>query len=197
MVVEAFVPSVNQSIETGIREIRIQVSEPGNDGFLNFGIGSEMTSCQTLLQRSEEMKIPSCEIQAVERVFLYISSETLLQITCNWGRMWSGVVIGDMWSVQHSTFRDQLQSFSADYLVQTFQRGTITDIIPGSSTDMKINQYILGDFHTLVVLKHFGHNFLREWRSCEFLVRETRGVSLTLMLCPSQVSHDAPTFRTV
>ncbi|GBN40913.1 hypothetical protein AVEN_64921-1, partial [Araneus ventricosus] len=46
MVAEAFVPSVNQSIETGMEEIRVQIAETLNDGFLNFGIGSEMASCQ-------------------------------------------------------------------------------------------------------------------------------------------------------
>ncbi|GBM40760.1 hypothetical protein AVEN_157904-1 [Araneus ventricosus] len=42
MVVEAFVSSVNQAIETGIEEIRVQDTEPLNDGFLNIGISSEM-----------------------------------------------------------------------------------------------------------------------------------------------------------
>ncbi|GBM09875.1 hypothetical protein AVEN_241203-1 [Araneus ventricosus] len=102
MIFKAFVPSVNQSIETGIVEIRVEIVEsltglfwyprlgwesslfphvnngksdvslpnqeyqnkpPTNDGFLNFG--SEMTTCQVLLQRSEEMKITSCEIRPV------------------------------------------------------------------------------------------------------------------------------------
>ncbi|GBN14458.1 hypothetical protein AVEN_170066-1 [Araneus ventricosus] len=63
MVVEAFVPSVNQSIETGVEEIRLQVAEPINEGFLNFGISS------VLLKRSEEMKITRCEIRALGRVF--------------------------------------------------------------------------------------------------------------------------------
>ncbi|GBN04449.1 hypothetical protein AVEN_46916-1 [Araneus ventricosus] len=57
MVVEAFVPLVHQSIKTGIEEIKVQVAETLNDGFLNFSIGSEMTTCQVLLQRFEEMKI--------------------------------------------------------------------------------------------------------------------------------------------
>ncbi|GBM47432.1 hypothetical protein AVEN_175610-1 [Araneus ventricosus] len=48
MVVEAFVPSVNQSIETDKEEIK-----------------AEMTTCQVLLQRSEDMKITWCEIQPV------------------------------------------------------------------------------------------------------------------------------------
>ncbi|GBM11463.1 hypothetical protein AVEN_240613-1 [Araneus ventricosus] len=56
MVVEAFVSLVNQSIETAIEEIRLQVAEPLNDDFLNFSIGSQMATCQVLLQRSEEMK---------------------------------------------------------------------------------------------------------------------------------------------
>ncbi|GBO22242.1 hypothetical protein AVEN_121008-1 [Araneus ventricosus] len=65
MVVEAFVSSVNQSIETAVEEIRVQVAEPFNDGFLNFGIGFEMVTCQVPLQWSEEMKIAWCEIRAV------------------------------------------------------------------------------------------------------------------------------------
>ncbi|GBM69220.1 hypothetical protein AVEN_210441-1 [Araneus ventricosus] len=69
MVVEAFVSSVNQSIETGIEKIRVQVAEPLNDGFLNFGIGSEVATCRVLFQRSEDMKITWCEIRAVGRVF--------------------------------------------------------------------------------------------------------------------------------
>ncbi|GBM23656.1 hypothetical protein AVEN_167148-1 [Araneus ventricosus] len=61
MVIEAFVPSVNQSIETGVEENKIQVTESLNYGFLNFGIGSEMASGQVLPQRSEEMTITCCE----------------------------------------------------------------------------------------------------------------------------------------
>ncbi|GBN76852.1 hypothetical protein AVEN_135681-1 [Araneus ventricosus] len=66
MVVEAFVPSLNQSIEIGIR---VQVTEPHNEGFLKVGISSEMATCQVLLQRSEEMKITWCEIRGLGRVF--------------------------------------------------------------------------------------------------------------------------------
>ncbi|GBM11760.1 hypothetical protein AVEN_22901-1 [Araneus ventricosus] len=69
MVVEAFGPSVHQFIETDIEEIRGQVMEPLNDGFLDFGIGSEMATCQALLQQSEEMEITWWEIPAVGRVF--------------------------------------------------------------------------------------------------------------------------------
>ncbi|GBM35289.1 hypothetical protein AVEN_38156-1 [Araneus ventricosus] len=57
-----FVPSVNQSIETGIEEIRVQVAELRKDGFRNFDIGSEMVTCQVLLQRSEGMKITWCKV---------------------------------------------------------------------------------------------------------------------------------------
>ncbi|GBM19169.1 hypothetical protein AVEN_79885-1 [Araneus ventricosus] len=49
VVVEAFVPSVHQSIETGIEEIeevRVYGAELLKDSFLNFGIGSEMGICQ-------------------------------------------------------------------------------------------------------------------------------------------------------
>ncbi|GBL95644.1 hypothetical protein AVEN_24845-1 [Araneus ventricosus] len=69
MVVEAFVPSVNQSIKTGIEEINVQITELLNYGFRNFGIGSNMASCQVLFQRSEEMKITWCEIRVLGRVF--------------------------------------------------------------------------------------------------------------------------------
>ncbi|GBN82472.1 hypothetical protein AVEN_2908-1 [Araneus ventricosus] len=69
MVVEAFVSSVNQSIESIIKEIRVQVAEPRNEGFLNFGNGSEVATFQVLLQRSEEMKIARWEIRVVGRVF--------------------------------------------------------------------------------------------------------------------------------
>ncbi|GBM17587.1 hypothetical protein AVEN_80888-1 [Araneus ventricosus] len=50
-------------------KIRVQVAEPLNDSFLNFGIGSEMATCQVLLQRSEEMKITWCEIRNLGTVF--------------------------------------------------------------------------------------------------------------------------------
>ncbi|GBN40944.1 hypothetical protein AVEN_94326-1, partial [Araneus ventricosus] len=69
MVVEAFGPSVHQFIEDGIEEIRVQIAEPLNDCFLDFGIGSEMAKCQVLLQQSEQLKITWCEIPAVRRVF--------------------------------------------------------------------------------------------------------------------------------
>ncbi|GBM93865.1 hypothetical protein AVEN_49234-1 [Araneus ventricosus] len=88
MVAEAFVPSANQSIETGIEEIGVKVAEPLNEGFLNFSIGSEMTTYWVLLKRFEEMKISWCGIRTVGRVFQYIPSETLYQITCNRGRVW-------------------------------------------------------------------------------------------------------------
>ncbi|GBL75405.1 hypothetical protein AVEN_194597-1 [Araneus ventricosus] len=65
MIVEEFVPSVNQSIENGIEEIRVQVAESFYYGFLNFGIGFEMATCQMFLRRSEELKIAWCEIWAV------------------------------------------------------------------------------------------------------------------------------------
>ncbi|GBL96698.1 hypothetical protein AVEN_111839-1 [Araneus ventricosus] len=68
MFVEVFVPSVNQSIETGLEGIRVQVAEPLNDYILNFGIGSEMAICQVLLQWSEEIKITWCDIRAVVEV---------------------------------------------------------------------------------------------------------------------------------
>ncbi|GBM11853.1 hypothetical protein AVEN_26777-1 [Araneus ventricosus] len=56
-------------MEPGIKEIGVQVAEPFNDGSLNLGIGSEIATCQVLLQRSEEMKINWCDIRAVGRVF--------------------------------------------------------------------------------------------------------------------------------
>ncbi|GBM91199.1 hypothetical protein AVEN_184535-1 [Araneus ventricosus] len=64
MVVDTFVPSVNQSIETGIEESRVQIEEPLNDGFMNFGIGSEVEPA-----RSDEIKITRFETRDLERVF--------------------------------------------------------------------------------------------------------------------------------
>ncbi|GBL85651.1 hypothetical protein AVEN_193113-1 [Araneus ventricosus] len=46
MVGEALGPSMHPFIETGIEEIWVRVSEPLNDGFLDFVIGSEMAKCQ-------------------------------------------------------------------------------------------------------------------------------------------------------
>ncbi|GBO44343.1 hypothetical protein AVEN_140181-1 [Araneus ventricosus] len=42
---------VHQFIETGIEEIWVQVSETLNSVFLEFSIGSEMATCQVLLQQ--------------------------------------------------------------------------------------------------------------------------------------------------
>ncbi|GBL80981.1 hypothetical protein AVEN_83074-1 [Araneus ventricosus] len=47
----------------------VQVTELLNDGFLDFGIGSEMATCRVLIQQSEELKISCCETPAVGRVF--------------------------------------------------------------------------------------------------------------------------------
>ncbi|GBO25829.1 hypothetical protein AVEN_266167-1 [Araneus ventricosus] len=69
MVVEAYMPSVHQNIETGIEETRVQIVETLNDGFLNFGVGSEMATYQVLLKWSEDMKITRCEIRAIGRLF--------------------------------------------------------------------------------------------------------------------------------
>ncbi|GBM55488.1 hypothetical protein AVEN_27843-1 [Araneus ventricosus] len=74
MAVEAFVPSANHSIKTGIEKIRFKVVETLNYEFLNFGIGSEMAACQVLLLRSEEMKITFCEIWITGRVFQCLCS---------------------------------------------------------------------------------------------------------------------------
>ncbi|GBL72479.1 hypothetical protein AVEN_115394-1 [Araneus ventricosus] len=150
MVVEAFVPSVNQSIETGIEEIRVQIAEPLNDGFLNFGIGFEI---QVLYQRSEDMKITWCEIRAVGMLFQNIPSETLFEIMCNRGRMQSGFVVQ-----RQDTFREQSRSFPAHCLVQQGQCGTITGSLNGRSTHVEINWH-----QTLVVPEDCGHNFLRGW----------------------------------
>ncbi|GBO18378.1 hypothetical protein AVEN_210149-1 [Araneus ventricosus] len=105
MVVEAFGPSVNQPIETGIEEIRVLVAESLYDGFLNFGIGSEVATCQVLFQRSEDMKITYYEFRDVGRMFQNILSAKLFQITSNRGRMRSGVVMQ-----QQDTFREQSRS---------------------------------------------------------------------------------------
>ncbi|GBM05188.1 hypothetical protein AVEN_197741-1 [Araneus ventricosus] len=67
------------------RRIIVQVAVPSNDGFLNFGIGSEMATCQVFLQRSEEMKITWCEIRAIRIVFQNIPTQTQFEITCNRG----------------------------------------------------------------------------------------------------------------
>ncbi|GBN22549.1 hypothetical protein AVEN_268179-1 [Araneus ventricosus] len=58
MVIEAFVPSVNQYIETGMEGIRFEVAEPFNDGFLSFGIGSEMETLEVLFQGPNIVKSP-------------------------------------------------------------------------------------------------------------------------------------------
>ncbi|GBN24045.1 hypothetical protein AVEN_265365-1 [Araneus ventricosus] len=52
---------------TGIIKIRTQVSDSLNDDFLDFFIGSEMATCQVLLQQSEEMKITWCENRSRNR----------------------------------------------------------------------------------------------------------------------------------
>ncbi|GBO43940.1 hypothetical protein AVEN_20909-1 [Araneus ventricosus] len=52
LVVEAFVPSINQCIEIGIEEISVKIVEPCLCSLLNFGIGSEL-------------KVTCCEIPAV------------------------------------------------------------------------------------------------------------------------------------
>ncbi|GBM07659.1 hypothetical protein AVEN_228160-1 [Araneus ventricosus] len=67
MVVEAFGSSVHQFIKTDIKEIRVQVADPLNEGFLEFGIGSEMVTCQVLLPQFEEMKITWCENRSQNR----------------------------------------------------------------------------------------------------------------------------------
>ncbi|GBN64218.1 hypothetical protein AVEN_15602-1 [Araneus ventricosus] len=74
MAVEAFVPSANQSIKTGIEKIRVKVLETLNYDFLNFGIGSEMATCLVLLLQSEEMKITWGEVWITGRVFQYLCS---------------------------------------------------------------------------------------------------------------------------
>ncbi|GBM42428.1 hypothetical protein AVEN_240184-1 [Araneus ventricosus] len=98
MIVEAFVSSVNQSIETVIEEIRIQIAGSLKDGFLN-----KTATCQVLLQRSEEMKITWCEIRAVGRVFQSIPFHWKSCFKSrNRGRMRLGVV-----AQQQGTFRVQ------------------------------------------------------------------------------------------
>lgn len=72
-----FVPSRKLSVESGVEAIRILVAEPINDGILNFGIGLETLPFQVILQRPEEMGIPSCEIRALDRMLQYVPSETI------------------------------------------------------------------------------------------------------------------------
>ncbi|GBM18590.1 hypothetical protein AVEN_47970-1 [Araneus ventricosus] len=163
MVVKAFVPSINQSIESGIEEIRVQVTELLNDGFLNFGIGSE--TCQELPQRPEEMKITWCERQVVGRVIQNIPSETLFQIRCNRGRMWSSLV------QQQGTFKKYSLSFPAICLVQPVECCTITGSFHSPSTRIEINQQ-----QTLVAPKNCVYNFRRGWH-CFELPMGRRGVS--------------------
>ncbi|GBM07632.1 hypothetical protein AVEN_228137-1 [Araneus ventricosus] len=122
-VVESFVPSINQYIETGTQEIMVKIVELLSDSFLNFEICSEIAICQALLQLSEEMKIIWCEIWAVRRIFQNIPPETLFQITYNRGYMCSVVV------VQQGTFREYSRSFPAKFLAQPVHRGKITDSI--------------------------------------------------------------------
>ncbi|GBL83473.1 hypothetical protein AVEN_196332-1 [Araneus ventricosus] len=88
MVVEAFVPSVSQPIETGMEKMRVQVAESLNDGFLNFGIGFEMATCEVFLQWSEEMKITWCEIRAVGEC-----SNTFHRKRCNKSRVTEAVCV--------------------------------------------------------------------------------------------------------
>lgn len=85
MVVESFVPSLNQSI-------RVQAAKPRNYTLLNFGNGSEMEDCQVLYKRYKEINVAWCEIRAVERMFQCIPSEMVHQITCNRNSMQFDVV---------------------------------------------------------------------------------------------------------
>ncbi|GBN15598.1 hypothetical protein AVEN_24261-1 [Araneus ventricosus] len=141
MVVESFVPSVNQSIETGIKEIRFQVTEPVNDSFLNFGIGFEMATCQALLQRSKDIKITWPEILAVGRIFQNIPFENAVL-----------------------TFREQFRSFPVKCLVQ---RDTITGSIHVRSKRMEINQQLNWLPQKTRIITFFGDgtvfNFLWGW----------------------------------
>ncbi|GBO25611.1 hypothetical protein AVEN_17461-1 [Araneus ventricosus] len=130
-------PSVIQSIETGIGEIRVQIAESLNDGFLNFGIDAELATYQVFLQRSEEIKITWYEIRVVGRMFQNIPSETLFQIMCNRVRMRSGVVVQ-----QQDTFREQSRSFSAKCLMQPVQRGTITSRINQTINSVKYSSQL-------------------------------------------------------
>ncbi|GBM36709.1 hypothetical protein AVEN_221971-1 [Araneus ventricosus] len=56
MVVEEFVPSIHQCIETCIEEINAKVVEKRQNDLLNFRLDFEMPTFQVLLQMSEEMK---------------------------------------------------------------------------------------------------------------------------------------------
>ncbi|GBN62007.1 hypothetical protein AVEN_70052-1 [Araneus ventricosus] len=150
MVVEVFVPSVNQSIESSMKEIRVQDAEALNGGVLNNDIDSEMATWQVLLQRFEEVKITWCEIRAAGRVFQSIPSETLFHTTCNRGCMSRALTCNNKTPFESSPGR------FLKCLEQKVQRVAITGSIHGRSTRMEINQQ-----QTLVVEKHCGHNFLR------------------------------------
>ncbi|GBM05149.1 hypothetical protein AVEN_197711-1 [Araneus ventricosus] len=80
----------------------IKVAVPLKDGFLDFGIGSEMATCKELLQRSEEMKITWYEILAVGRV---------LQCLCGGRDRQFRTPVFVKKSCFHTCFRDNTRSF--------------------------------------------------------------------------------------
>lgn len=57
MVLKTFVPSVHQTIEVGIEEIRIKSVQSHQGGWRNSSIGFETAATQLLIQTSEEMKV--------------------------------------------------------------------------------------------------------------------------------------------
>ncbi|GBM18353.1 hypothetical protein AVEN_127805-1 [Araneus ventricosus] len=50
-----------------MEEISVQVLESFNDGFLDFGIGSEMATCQVTFQQFGEIQISWCENRSRNR----------------------------------------------------------------------------------------------------------------------------------
>lgn len=62
---KAFVPSVQQRIKSIIKDMKIKVVKPHQDGLLKFVLGSEMPTSRMLLQWLEETKISQSEIRAI------------------------------------------------------------------------------------------------------------------------------------
>ncbi|GBM33778.1 hypothetical protein AVEN_183037-1 [Araneus ventricosus] len=91
---------------------------------------------------------------------------------------------------KQGTFREWSRSFPTKCLVKQVQRGKITGSIHGRSTPMKSTRS-----KPWWSQKTMAVTFFADEAVLNFLWGETRGVSMTLMLSSSQMSHDAPTFR--
>ncbi|GBL92436.1 hypothetical protein AVEN_174719-1 [Araneus ventricosus] len=80
MVVEEFVSSIKQSIQTGIEEFRVQVEELLNDDFLNFGLESEMATSSTV-QRDKRHLVRDMDCREGVPMSLWWTCSTVLH-TC-------------------------------------------------------------------------------------------------------------------